>query len=146
RYQYLVDLEESKAKYLKVVEEHCKANPAYQGKFPELKRKFEAAATRQELEDLYLPFKPKRRTRAQVAREKGLEPLLDKIWNERATVQDLAAVAMPFLSPADYTGDAALKVASVAEALQGAADILAERINETAAWRAAVRDLSNKTG
>ena len=64
RYNYLVELETNKEKYLKVVEEFCQKNAAYAGKFPELKKKFIACKTKQELEDLYLPFKPKRRTKS----------------------------------------------------------------------------------
>ncbi|MFN7640166.1 MAG: Tex-like N-terminal domain-containing protein, partial [bacterium] len=78
RFNYLTELETNKVKYLKVVEEHCQKSPELQAKFPELKAKFERCETKQELEDLYLPFKPKRRTRAHVAKEKGLEPLLEK--------------------------------------------------------------------
>jgi uncharacterized protein len=85
RFTYLQDLEATKDRYLKVVEEHCNQKPELKAKFPGLKAKFLACETKQELEDLYLPFKPKRRTRAQIAKEKGLEPLLDKILAERAT-------------------------------------------------------------
>src|SRR4051812_41473702 len=66
RYLYLTELETSKVKYLKVVEEHCKNKKELNWK--ELKAKFLACTTKQELEDLYLPFKPKRRTRAQLAK------------------------------------------------------------------------------
>ena len=75
RYAFFQDLEATKVRYLKVVEEHCKSNPEVAKIFPELKAKFEACETKQGLEDLYLPFKPKRRTRAQIAKERGLEPL-----------------------------------------------------------------------
>jgi uncharacterized protein len=146
RYHYLNELETSKVKYLKVVEEHCAKNPAFKGKFEELKKKFLACTTRQELEDLYLPFKPKRRTRAQIAREKGLEPLLDKILAERSQVNDLQAVALPFVTPEGSDVAQELRVPDVAAALAGAADILAERINETAEYRAKVRAISQETG
>ena len=136
RYQYLQELEANKAKYLKVVEEHCQKNPAFQGKFEELKKRFEACATRQELEDLYLPFKPKRRTRAMIAKEKGLEPLLEQILAGRSTLNDLYAVARAFITPAGKDVPNELKVATAEEALAGASDILAERINETAEYRA----------
>ncbi len=89
RYNYLTELETNKVKYLKVVEEHCKKSPELMAKFPELMAKFEKAETKQELEDLYLPFKPKRRTRAMIAKEKGLEPLLDKILAEAARIGKL---------------------------------------------------------
>ncbi len=146
RYNYLVELGSSKEKYLKVVEEFCQKNPAWQGKFPELKKKFIACTTKQELEDLYLPFKPKRRTKAQIAREKGLEPLLEAILAQRASLKNLVELAKSYVTPADSAIDAALKVATPELALVGAADILAERISETADWRAMVRVISGDTG
>lgn len=146
RYHYLTELETSKAKYLKVVEEHCQKNPALKGKFEEIKKKFEACTTRQELEDLYLPFKPKRRTRAMIAREKGLEPLLEKILEERDRLNDLLSLAASFVTPEGADVAAELKVPDAAAALSGAADILAERVNETAEWRALVRQISLETG
>jgi uncharacterized protein len=146
RFQYLTELESSKTKYLKVVEEHCQKNPAFAGKFEELKKRFEACTTRQELEDLYLPFKPKRRTRAMIAREKGLEPLLELILDQRDSLNDLVAAAAPFVTPADKDVPAELRVPDTAAALAGAADILAERVNETADYRAIVRAISQDSG
>jgi uncharacterized protein len=146
RYNYLVELETNKEKYLKVVEEFCQKNPAYNGKYPEIKKKFLACKTKQELEDLYLPFKPKRRTKAQIAKEKGLEPLLEAILTQRSTLVDLASLAKGFITPADSTLDTSLKVLSSDAALQGAADILAERLSETAEFRAMVRNTSADTG
>ncbi len=147
RYHYLSELEGAKVKYLKVVEEHCQKNPAFAGKFEALKRRFEACTTRQELEDLYLPFKPKRRTRAMVAKEKGLEPLLEKILADRAALNDLETLAQAFVTPADKADvPPELKVPDAAAALAGAADIYAERINETAELRALVRQISLETG
>ena len=146
RYNYLVELETNKEKYLKVVEEFCQKNAAYLGKFPELKKKFVACKTKQELEDLYLPFKPKRRTKAQIAREKGLEPLLEAILAGRATLTDLLALAKSYVTPADANIDATLKVPNAEAALLGAGDILAERVSETAELRAMVRATSADTG
>lgn len=146
RYYYLVELETNKEKYLKVVEEFCQKNPAYNGKFPDLKKKFLACKSKQDLEDLYLPFKPKRRTKAQIAREKGLEPLLEAILAQRSTLNDLDTLAKSYVTPADSTVDPALKVPSVDLALQGAGDILAERISEMADLRATVRSISLDTG
>jgi protein Tex len=146
RYTYLQDLESSKVKYLKVVKEHCDKNPTFKGKFPDLEKRFNACNTRQELDDLYLPFKPKRRTRAMIAKEKGLEPLLEKILTERAQIEDLLSVAQEFVTPADSKIDDGLKVADPAAALAGATDILSERINETAELRALVRKISISTG
>lgn len=146
RYDYLVDMASSKERYLKVVEEFCQKNASYHGKFPELKKKFLACKTKQELEDLYLPFKPKRRTKAQIAREKGLEPLLDKVIAQRSSLKDLTVVASEFVTPADSTIDPSLKVPDNNAALQGAAEILAERVSETAEFRAKIREISFATG
>jgi uncharacterized protein len=146
RYAYLLEMEQTKVKYLKAVEELCQKKPELAGKFPELKKKFEACTTKAELEDLYLPFKPKRRTKAQVAREKGLEPLLEKILAEAKTLNDLAAVALPFVNADKADVPAELKVKDIAEALGGASDIYAERISETAEWRSMVRRLSTESG
>ncbi len=146
RFNYLTELETNKGKYIKVVEEHCKKSPELMAKFPELRLKFEKCETKQELEDLYLPFKPKRRTRAQVAKEKGLEPLLEKILAESATLSDLNALAREFVTPADSTIEPALRVLDEKSALAGAADIYAERIAETAEFRSLVRHTSQDTG
>jgi uncharacterized protein len=146
RYNYLTELESNKQKYLKVVEEHCKKSPELMDKYPELKAKFEKCETKQELEDLYLPFKPKRRTRAQVAREKGLEPLLEKILAESAVLTNLLEAAKPFVTTADASIDPALKVPDEKAALAGAADIYAEQIAETAELRALVRYISQESG
>lgn len=146
RHGYLLELETNKQKYLKVVEQFCKEVPAYNGKFPELSAKFSACQTKQELEDLYLPFKPKRRTRAQIAKEKGLGKLFDLIQEKRSDLQDIEAFAQPFVNGEQADIEPAKKVHSVEEALQGARDIFAEQINETAELRAIARKLSQETG
>lgn len=146
RYNYLSELETTKVKYWKVIEVQSKEKPELAAKLPELKKRFELCQTKQELEDLYLPFKPKRRTRAQVAREKGLEALLDKILAERGSLQDLDPIAADFVTPADSKIDASLKVENVAAALAGAGDIFSERISEHADARAKVRQISYDTG
>ena len=97
---------------------------------PELESAIEACVESRELEDLYLPFRPKRRTRATVAREAGLEPLADGIFDLR--ISDLQKEA------AKYVND---KVASTEDALSGARDIIAERINETVSVRETVRQM-----
>ncbi|HEX5934880.1 MAG TPA: Tex-like N-terminal domain-containing protein, partial [Pseudorhizobium sp.] len=93
-----------------------------QGKMTdELAAKIARAATKAELEDLYLPYKPKRRTRAEIARERGLGPLADAIWADRAA--DPARLAETFVAG---------EVADVKMALEGARDIVAEAISENA--------------
>lgn len=146
RFIYLDELEKTKTRYIKVVEEHCKLKPELAGKFPELKAKFEAAETKQQLEDLYLPYKPKRRTRAQVAKEMGLEPLFDKIMAERSTASNLLELAKPFVTPEDKPNeDPKLNVKTPEQALAAAGDILAEKIAEDAEYREIVRNISFDT-
>jgi protein Tex len=104
-----------------------------QGKLTEeLKEKIVAAETIAELEDLYLPYKPKRKTRATAAREKGLEPLAEKVFAQIDF--DVLEEAALFIS--EEKG-----VASADEAIQGAKDIIAEWINENAVVREAMRNL-----
>ena len=101
-----------------------------QGKLtPELEAKIENCWDSLELEDLYLPYKPKRKTRATIAKENGLEPLAD--WISLELDKDVEVEASKFLNE---------KVMTVADALEGARDILAERINEDAQARAIVRN------
>ena len=102
-----------------------------QGKLtPELRLSIENCLSSSELEDLYLPYRPKRKTRATVAVAKGLEPLADALWNNRS--RNPRADAEKFVKG---------EVASVDEALQGARDIIAERISETAHCRETLRGI-----
>ena len=96
----------------------------------ELRRRIEGCVESRELEDIYLPYKPKRRTRATVAKEAGLEPLADKMYN--------VSIADPVLEARKYVGD---KVESVEDALAGARDIIAERLSETASVRETLRQI-----
>jgi uncharacterized protein len=111
-----------------------------QGKLtPELKARIEATLEKSELEDLYLPFKPKRRTKATIAREKGLEPLALYLWNQQPADPPLSAFVQSFIDPAKG-------VASEDEALEGARHIVAERIAENADVRKALRLLMWEEG
>src|SRR6185503_7859712 len=106
---------------------------AEQGKLtPELEQAIRATANKQELEDLYLPYKPKRRTRAQIAREKGLEPLADALLAHAASRDLPEELAREFVSAEKGVEDANA-------ALAGARDILAERLSENAAERSELR-------
>ena len=96
---------------------------------PELRASIDSCVNANELEDIYLPYRPKRRTRATIAREAGLEPLADRMFNVRGVVD-------PASDAKKYVGD---KVASVDDALAGARDIIAERLSETSSVREAVR-------
>ncbi len=111
------------------------ASIAEQGKLTdELKARIEATLDKSELEDLYLPYKPKRRTKATIAREKGLEPLAQYLWAQQNSEQPLEAFAATFVN-------AELGVATVDEALEGARHIVAEWISEDADLRKALRAL-----
>lgn len=98
----------------------------------DLNEKINSAETLAEIEDIYLPFKPKRRTRGAVAREKGLEPLAIQIFAQAG--MDVNAAAENFVDPEK-------KINSAEDALGGARDIIAELINESTEARAALRDL-----
>lgn len=97
----------------------------------ELKSDIKKAETLSELEDLYLPFKPKRKTRAEIAKQKGLQPLADLILKEADCDIDKRAKELVTLSK---------QVGSVQEALEGARDIVAANINENASIRSAMRE------
>ena len=96
----------------------------------DLKKKIEDCVEGRELEDIYLPYKPKRRTRATIAKEAGLEPLADKMYN--------VSLVDPVPEARKYVG---AKVESVEDALAGARDIIAERLSETASVRETLRQI-----
>lgn len=121
----LRQLESRRAAILKSIDGQGKLND-------ELKDKIENAETISELEDLYLPYKPKRRTKATIAKEKGLEPLALKIYAQEKF--DLNEVASQYI-------DQDKEVKNVTEALQGARDIIAEMITEDAEIRSQMRNL-----
>ena len=111
-----------------------KKSIAEQGKMTEeLDRAIDAAATLAEVEDLYRPYKQKRRTRATIAREKGLEPLAARLFAQTADCPALEALAADFI-------DEEKGVATVEDALAGASDIIAEQISDDAEIRALLRD------
>lgn len=96
----------------------------------DLRQRIESCVDARELEDIYLPFKPKRRTRATIAKEAGLEPLANKMYE--------IAVSDPEAEAGKYVGK---NVATIEEALSGARDIIAERISETASVRETLRQI-----
>ena len=120
RLLYLRELEERRAVILASIEEQGKLTD-------ELRGAIEAAATKQALEDIYLPYKPKRRTRAQIAREAGLEPLADALFADPTLDPQQEAAKYVNDKPAAENG-----VPDVKAALDGARDILSERFAETA--------------
>ena len=105
----------------------------------ELRQKIESALDKGELEDLYLPYRPKRRTKATIARDRGLEPLAEYIWSQQAAAHTLLEFAATFI-------DEGKQVTSIGEALEGARHIVAERISETAELRKALRQLLHDEG
>ena len=124
RLRYLRSLDERREAILKSIEEQGKLTP-------QLKKQIDAAETLVSLEDLYLPYKKKRRTRAMIAREKGLEPLAEYLKNANADVP-VELFAAQFI-------DEEKGVTSVAEAIQLAEDILAEEISDNAQYRSFIR-------
>ncbi|HEY3707441.1 MAG TPA: Tex family protein [Terracidiphilus sp.] len=111
------------------------ASIAEQGKLTdELKARIEATLEKNELEDLYLPYKPKRRTKATIAREKGLEPLAKYLWEQQPAADPLNSFAATFVN-------AEVGVANVDDALEGARHIVAEWMSEDANLRKALRQL-----
>ena len=130
RLNQLAELDERREAILKSLEERGQLTD-------ELKGKIQAAESITVLEDIYLPYRPKRRTRATIAREKGLEPLAVRIFSQED--MDLAAEAAAFV-------DSEKGVNSVEEALAGARDIMAEWVNEDQTARARMRDLFTSRG
>jgi uncharacterized protein len=131
RRAYLLELDDRRRTVLAEIEKQGKLTDA-------LRAQLVAATTKSEVEDLYLPFKPKRRTRAMVAKERGLEPLADRLWAQPADGKP-DAEALAFV-------DLAKEVPDVAAALAGARDICAERIAEDASVRRIVRELFQSEG
>jgi uncharacterized protein len=131
RLLYLRELETRRAAILASIEEQGKLTDALRGRI-------EAATTKQAVEDLYLPFKPKRRTRAQIAREAGLEPLADGLLADPTLNPEQEALKYIRVIPA-AEGIEAINVPDAKTALEGARDIFMERFAETADLLAALR-------
>ncbi|MCX7070484.1 MAG: Tex family protein [Gammaproteobacteria bacterium] len=128
RLGYLRELEDRRATVLESIRSQDKLTE-------ELEAKINAATTKAEVEDLYLPYKPKRRTRGEIARERGLEPLADLILNDRSVVPSVAAA--PFVQG---------EVTDAKAALDGARDILTERFAEDAALLGSLRTYLRERG
>ena len=138
RLKYLRNLEEKKESILKSIEE--------QGKLTEeLRQSIMDAKTLVELEDLYRPYKQKRRTRATIAKEKGLEELANIILAQEIEVP-VEEIAKDFITKDDADIDEELRVNNEEEAIQGAQDIIAEIISDNASFRALIRELSYEDG
>ncbi len=137
RAEYLQEMADRRAAIIKSIDEQGKLDDT-------LKAAIMAADTKQALEDLYLPFKPKRRTRAMIARERGLAPLAEALWD--GGLDDAAALvrAAEFVLP-EVDGKPS-EVPTAEAALQGARDILAEQIAEDAVIRGWVREITRAKG
>jgi uncharacterized protein len=130
RLNYLRNLEEKKATVLASIEEQGKLTP-------ELKKQIEDAQTQVAVDDLYRPYRPKRRTRATIAKEKGLEPLADFLLAQNGgSLQEEAAKYV----------DPEKEVADAQAAIDGAKDIIAESISDNADYRTRIREMTVKQG
>ena len=127
RLGYFRELADRRASILGSIEEQGKLTP-------DLKARIEATLDKSELEDLYLPYKPKRRTKATIAREKGLEPIALYLWAQQSGPETLEQLASRHVDPEKG-------VTSLEEALTGARHIVAEMISESADLRKALRQL-----
>lgn len=131
RLNYLRNLEKRKEEIIKLIDEQEKLTP-------ELKDKILNSVTQTELEDIYRPFRPKRQTRATIAVSKGLTPLADIILNQKEKTGDVLVIASSFIS--EEKG-----VKTSEEALQGALDIIAEKISDDAEIRKNLREFLFKS-
>ena len=131
RLRYLRNLEDRKEQVIASIRDQEKLTP-------ELEQQIRAAATLVAVEDLYRPYKPKRRTRATIAKEKGLEPLADLIFMQMAK-EPLEKAAAPYISQEKG-------VETVEEAISGAKDILAERVSDNAQYRTYIRSATMREG
>ncbi|HEY5537825.1 MAG TPA: Tex family protein [Acetobacterium sp.] len=132
RLTYLRKLEKRKEEVCATIEEQGKLTP-------ELKTAISQGKTLQEIEDLYLPYKQKKKTRASVARQKGLEPLALLILEQKTTEPELIEAAESYINPE-------LEVNSVEEALQYAQDIIAEIVADNGTYRSVIRKMTFEKG
>ncbi|WP_129600326.1 Tex family protein [Anaerophilus nitritogenes] len=129
---YLRNLESKKEEVIRLIEE--------QGKLTEeIKEKVQNSTTLTEVEDIYRPFRPKRRTKATIAKEKGLEPLSDMIFSQEIFDGSIEDIARKFV-------DEQKGVSNVEEAINGALDIIAEKISDDATYRKKIRNITYEKG
>ncbi|HEX3047699.1 MAG TPA: Tex family protein [Bacillota bacterium] len=132
RLKYLRNLEARKEEVLHSIEEQGKLTP-------ELAEAIAAATKLTEVEDLYRPYKQKKRTRAMIAKERGLEPLADLIWNQQIETGSIAELVGPFINPD-------LGVPDIQGALDGAMDIIAEKVADDPGYRQVLREYTWEQG
>lgn len=132
RLEYLRNLENRKAEVIRLIDEQGKLND-------ELRQRIESAKILQEVEDLYRPYRPKKRTRASIAKERGLEPLAIFIGEQKERDISLEEMAAKYINPE-------LGVETVEDAIKGASDIIAEDISDNADYRKFIRELTFNLG
>jgi len=132
RLTYLRNLQNRREEIIRLIDEQGKLTD-------ELVDKIQAATTMTELEDLYRPYRPKRRTRATVAKGKGLEPLAEILWSQEICEGDILEIASAYVNPEK-------EVNNPEEALQGAMDIIAEIISDDAELRKMIRNYTYNNG
>lgn len=132
RLVYLRNLEARRDEVMRLIEEHGKLTE-------EIAAALKKAVTLTEIEDIYRPYRPKRRTRATIAKEKGLEPLAEILFSQEQKTGNIEEIAKPFI-------DAEKEVNTVEDALNGAMDIIAEDVSDNAEFRKAIRDIFMRLG
>lgn len=132
RLQYLKNLNARKEEVIRLIEETGNLTQ-------EIKEKINKATILTEIEDIYRPYKPKKRTKATIAKEKGLEPLANIMLKQAKHTMTLEELAQPFVNEDK-------EVKTVEEAIQGACDIIAEGISDNAEYRKQIRRISYRTG
>lgn len=132
RLAYLRNIEDRKADVKRIIEEQGKLTD-------ELSAAIDACTKLTEVEDIYRPFRPKRKTRATVAKAKGLEPLAERIRSQSPADTDISAIAAEFI-------DADKEVLSAEDAISGAMDIIAEAVSDNADYRKKIREITFNTG
>lgn len=132
RLTYLRNMEERKADVKRIIDEQGNLTP-------EIAAAIDNCVKLAEIEDIYRPFKPKRKTRATVAKARGLEPLANILYRQQRENRDISDIAGEFMSEEK-------EVLTVDDALQGAMDIIAERISDNAEHRKRIREITLKTG
>ncbi len=132
RLTYLRNMQTRREEIIRLIDEQGKLDE-------ELVAKINSAATMTELEDIYRPYRPKRRTRAIIAKEKGLEPLADILFDQQIMEGDILEIAASYIDPEK-------EVNTAQEALQGAMDIVAEMLSDDADLRKAIREHTFRHG
>lgn len=132
RLVYLRNLEARRAEVKRLIEEQGKLTP-------DISSSLDKATALQEIEDIYRPFRPKRRTRATIAKEKGLEPLARILFKQEIIKGSIDEIAVPFINPEK-------EVNSTEDALNGAKDIIAEEISDNAGFRKNIREMFFRLG